>query len=75
MSAADEFRSLSEDELEEEIEASKQELLNLRFSKVVGQLEDTNRPRAVRRRVARLKTVQRERQLAAQLLAEEGEDG
>ena len=51
-----------------------EELFNLRFQMSIGQLENSNRLKTVRREIARLKTVLRERQLAAQVLAKEEED-
>ncbi len=69
--AITEIRALSDDELIDRIDMAKEELFNLRFQLASGQLEDYNRVRIVRRDVARLKTVLRERQLAAQLLQEQ----
>ncbi len=66
------IRALSDDELVDRIDGAKEELFNLRFQLASGQLDDYTRVRIVRREVARLKTVLRERQLAAQLLQEEG---
>ena len=65
-----ELRALTAAELEERIEDAKKELFNLRFQKAVGQLENTSRIGFVRRDIARLKTIQREKQLAAQLAKE-----
>ena len=56
-----EYRSKSDDELQEEDRDLKKEAFNLRFQKASGQLENTARQRQVRRDVARVKTVINER--------------
>ena len=53
----------SNDEIVEAINKSKEEALNLRFQGATGQLENTSRIKAVKRDIARMKTVLRERQL------------
>jgi large subunit ribosomal protein L29 len=72
MSAASEIRELSTGEILEALDDAKQELFNLRFQQEVGQLEDPTRIKIVKRSIARLKTVLHERQLAAQVVQEEG---
>lgn len=59
-----EIRELSNQELEDKFRELKEELFNLRFQMVTGQLENTMRIREVRRAIARIKTVLRERELA-----------
>jgi large subunit ribosomal protein L29 len=54
-------RDLSEDQLKDELAKLKKEQFNLRFQAATGQLENTNRMREVRRDIARVKTVLRER--------------
>ncbi|HEY8450365.1 MAG TPA: 50S ribosomal protein L29 [Bacillota bacterium] len=61
---AEELRDLSDAELEKKARDLKEELFNLRFQKVTGQLENPMRLREVRRDLARVRTVQRERELA-----------
>ncbi len=56
-----EYRSKSDDELQEEVRDLMKEAFNLRFQKASGQLENTARQRQVRRDVARVKTVINER--------------
>jgi len=63
MSRADELRELTNEELYERLDDAKEELFNLRFQKQVGQLEDSSRPSLVKRQVARIKTLIREREL------------
>ena len=51
------------DRLVEELRKSKEELFNLRFQSATGQLENHGRLRAVKRDIARIYTVLREREL------------
>ena len=60
-----EVRDLSDDELSSKLLELKREQFNLRFQRVSGQLEKTARVKEVRRDIARIKTVQAERQTAA----------
>lgn len=60
-----EVRALSTKELEHKLDESFKELFNLRFQWEAGQLVDHNRLTSVRRDIARLKTVLREREIAA----------
>jgi len=52
------------------IEERHKELFNLRFQKVAGQLTNISRPRQVRREIARIKTILRERELEREMLEE-----
>lgn len=58
-----EIRDLSEAELEQKLVALKDELFNLRFRSVTGQLDNPMRISEVRKAIARIKTVLREREL------------
>ncbi|HDZ6228849.1 TPA: 50S ribosomal protein L29 [Staphylococcus aureus] len=60
---AKEIRDLTTSEIEEQIKSSKEELFNLRFQLATGQLEETARIRTVRKTIARLKSVAREREI------------
>ncbi|HFQ1870519.1 TPA: 50S ribosomal protein L29 [Staphylococcus aureus] len=60
---AKEIRDLTTSKIEEQIKSSKEELFNLRFQLATGQLEETARIRTVRKTIARLKTVAREREI------------
>ena len=62
---ARELRELSDAELVEKLDESKEELFNLRFQIVTGQLDNYRRLKQVRQNIARVLTVQRERELAA----------
>jgi large subunit ribosomal protein L29 len=57
-----EIRNLSEQQLQEELENSHKELMNLRFRAATNQLTDTNQPRKTRKNIARLLTVMRQRE-------------
>ena len=57
-----EVRELSNEQLYEELEKAARELMNLRFSAATNQLSNTNEPGAVKKTIARLRTVIRERQ-------------
>ncbi|MDA8066846.1 MAG: 50S ribosomal protein L29 [Thermaerobacter sp.] len=61
---AREVHSLSEPELSEKLSNLKTELFNLRFQLAMGQLDNAMRIRDVKRHIARVKTVLRERELA-----------
>jgi large subunit ribosomal protein L29 len=56
------IRALSDDQLEQELAKSYREVMNLRFRAATNQLPNTNMPRSVRKDIARMLTVQRERQ-------------
>jgi len=60
---AHELRDLSPEELQQKYQELVEELFNLRFQLATGQIENVGRISAVRRDIARVKTVQRERQL------------
>jgi len=59
------LRKLSYTELQEQLDAGKEELFNLRFQVVTNQLDNTARITEVRRNVARVKTLMREQEIAA----------
>src|SRR6188474_3790438 len=61
--ASTELRGLDDDRLVEELRKAKEELFNLRFQSATGQLDSHGRIRAVKRDIARLYTVIREREL------------
>jgi large subunit ribosomal protein L29 len=65
MSKASDIRELPDSELATRLDEAKQELFNLRFQLVTGQLDNPARIGEVRRDVARLKTIIREREIAA----------
>jgi len=64
---AREIRTWTVEELQRRLEDSYRELFTLRREWNLGRLEDHNRIRAVKRDVARMKTILRERELIAEL--------
>ena len=60
---ANEIRKLSTEEINKKIAESKEELFNLRMKQATGSLENPSRVRELRKTVARLKTILREREL------------
>ena len=62
-----EIRKLSDEEITKEIESAKEELFNLRFSQATGSLEKPSRINDLRKQVARMKTVLRERELGEEV--------
>ncbi|MBP7971683.1 MAG: 50S ribosomal protein L29 [Candidatus Nanopelagicales bacterium] len=67
-----ELRVLDDEELTTKLVEAKEELFNLRFQAATGQLESHGRLRAVRREIARLYTIMRERELGITAPDEEG---
>ncbi len=74
VTTANELRHLDDEALEEKLRESKEELFNLRFQAATGQLESHGRLRQVRREIARLYTILRERELGITERIEAGED-
>jgi large subunit ribosomal protein L29 len=70
---ATELRTQTEEELDIKLAEAKAELFNLRFQAATGQLESHGRLRAVRREIARIYTVKRERELGIVTLIDEAE--
>ncbi len=60
---ANEVRNVSNDDLLKQIDDLKNELFNLRFQLATGQLENTARIKQVKKDIARMKTIIREREL------------
>ena len=67
------LRVSTEEELQHKLTEAKAELFNLRFQGATGQLESHGRLRAVRKEIARIYTVKRERELGIVRLEEEAE--
>lgn len=55
------IRSMDESRLKEELATLKKEQFNLRFQQATGQLEKSSRMREVRRAIARVQTVMRQK--------------
>jgi large subunit ribosomal protein L29 len=60
------LRSMTPDQLQDELLRLKKEQFNLRFQRATGQLENTRRVAEVRKDIARLKTLQRQKALEAE---------
>ncbi len=65
MKKKEELRAANDAELYKQLDDLYHELFNLRFQRTAGQMPNTNRLKEVRRDVARVKTLIRERELAA----------
>ncbi len=63
MTKMEEFRKLSTEDLNKKIKENKEELFNLRFQQATGNLEKPVRLRELRKEVAKMKTIIREREL------------
>jgi large subunit ribosomal protein L29 len=72
--AAADLRGITEDELDGKLAEAKIELFNLRFQAATGQLESHGRLREVRKEIARIYTVKRERELGIVTLEEEADE-
>ena len=59
------LRDVADAELFTKLAEAKEELFNLRFQKATGQMKNTSRLSEVRREIARLRSIMRERELAA----------
>jgi large subunit ribosomal protein L29 len=66
-----EIRNMDTEELEARLTETRQELFNLRFQLVTGQLDNSSRIGQVRRLVARMETILREREIEAAETQEE----
>ncbi len=72
MTRARELRELGDDAIERRLAETKEELFNLRFQHATGQLDNTTRLGELKREIARLLTLQREREIeAAEALSQE----
>lgn len=60
------LREKSQEELQQEVQELTQELFKLRFKHATHQLEDSSQLREVKRNIARVKTILRERELEAE---------
>ena len=60
----DDIRAMTDPELSDELDSTQRELMNLRFRVATMQLANTSEMRATRKRIARINTVLRERELA-----------
>jgi len=61
----EEIRKMNEDEIRTKLEETRKEYMLLRFQAVSGQLTDTSKVTKIKREVARMETILREKQLDA----------
>jgi large subunit ribosomal protein L29 len=73
--SATQLRNLDDESLVERLKECKEELFNLRFQGATGQLENHGRLRAVRKDIARLYTIMRERELGITPLDADAAEG
>lgn len=71
MATATELRGLKDEDLAERLQESQQELFNLRFQLATNRLDNTARIGQVRKEIARIATLLREREIAAAEAMEE----
>ena len=71
--ASSELRELHDEELRTRLRESKEELFNLRFQMATGQLDNNRRLQTVRRDIARIYTIMRERELGLSVAPDENE--
>ncbi|MDQ4075299.1 MAG: 50S ribosomal protein L29 [Chloroflexota bacterium] len=71
---AEEIREMKDSEIRQRLEEAYEELWNLRFKHATNQLVDTNQIKRVRKDIARLKTVQREREIWVEYLAQQEQE-
>ncbi|MBR1729041.1 MAG: 50S ribosomal protein L29 [Selenomonadaceae bacterium] len=60
---ANEIREMNSEEQKEKLASLKEELFNLRFQHATGQLENPMKIKEIKKDIARIKTIQREREL------------
>lgn len=71
MTTAADIRELRDNEINQRLQESYEELWNLRFKHATNQLSNNREIRRVRKEIARLKTVQREREIWAEYEAQQ----
>ncbi len=72
---AAELRELNDEEIVQRLREGKEELFNLRFQMATGQLQNNRRLRTVRKDIARIYTIMRERELGLVDSPESAEEG
>ena len=73
--APSELDAFDDEKLVAELKKAKEELFNLRFQSATGQLESHGRLKAVRRDIARIYTIMRERELGLSVAPDESGEG
>ncbi len=67
-----EFRELTKEELQVKLDESKEELFNLRFQDATNRLENPMRMKALKKDIARIKTLQTERDKSMNIRGNDG---
>ncbi|TES89331.1 MAG: 50S ribosomal protein L29 [Anaerolineales bacterium] len=67
---ADEIRSMDSEDIQDELDDAREELMRLRFQVTTGELTDYNQLRFTRKKIARLLTILRERELEEEMEGE-----
>ncbi|MBI3158909.1 MAG: 50S ribosomal protein L29 [Chloroflexi bacterium] len=62
----EEIRAMDDKQLAEALRSAQEELMRMRFQKTTGELQDTSRLNIVKKNIARLQTIQRQRALAGE---------
>ncbi|HVA61189.1 MAG TPA: 50S ribosomal protein L29 [Mycobacteriales bacterium] len=75
ITTAAELRELADEELVTRLREGKEELFNLRFQVATGQLDNNQRLQTVRRDIARIYTIMRERELGLSVRPTESDEG
>jgi len=70
--ASTDFKSMTPDQLDDQLAKLKKEQFNLRFQRASGQLENTSRVRQVRRDIARVMTIARQKRAGSTSTAGKG---
>jgi large subunit ribosomal protein L29 len=73
--SVNDLRELGDEELVLRLRESKEELFNLRFQMATGQLQNNRRLRVVRKDIARIYTIMRERELGLTVSPDEDVEG
>jgi large subunit ribosomal protein L29 len=66
------IREMTEAQIDAQIESAREEMLNLRIQRELGALEDYSRFQELKRDLARMLTIRRERELAAAIVGQAG---
>ena len=64
---AEQLRDLTDDELDSRLKDAKEELFNLRFQLATGQLDNPKRIKEIKKDIARIQTVRREREIEVKI--------
>ncbi len=64
MAEIDDIRNMNDQDLEENLDSMRKDLMNLRFRTATMQLTDTNEVKRTQRKIARIMTVMREREIS-----------